>query len=428
MSSCCLLHTLTIPDWSIILLPATYLDYSRLECHPVACNILWLSQTGVSSCCLLQTSTIKERSVCLFLATYLDYPRLECWLATCRLPATDLDCPRLGCLYLDYPRLESHPFACYRPRLSKKGVSACSLLHTLTIPEWSVGLLPATYPDNPKLECWSATCYRPWLSQTGMSACLLHILTIPDRSVSLSATCLDYPWQECQPVWHTLTIQDWSVSLLSATYLYNPRLECWLATFCIPQLSKTDKNVACYLLHTLTILLLAAFACFVIVVVVVVLLYAVLLWSASSPNEMGPSRSPLYYYYYYYYTLTIPDWSVGLLPATYLDYTRQTEMSACYLLNTLTIPDWSGGLLSAGGGYTTTALCVSWTWQESSHPWPNTSLWCCNDSHSDVNLYTPRHQAIICDSSFQWTWSLQELLKVFMLFDGLANVDQTWGQ
>ena len=74
---------------------------------------------------------------------------------------------------------------------------------------------------------------------------------------------------------------------------------------------------------------------------------------------MGPSRSPLYYYYYHYYTLTIPDWSVGLLPATYLDYTRQTEMSACYLLNTLTIPDWSGGLLSAGGGYTTTALCVS---------------------------------------------------------------------
>ena len=48
------------------------------------------------------------------------------------------------------------------------------------------------------------------------------------------------------------------------------------------------------------VLLLAAFACFV-VVVVVVLLYAVLLWSASSLNEMGRSRSLYYYYFYYYY-------------------------------------------------------------------------------------------------------------------------------
>ena len=48
--------------------------------------------------------------------------------------------------------------------------------------------------------------------------------------------------------------------------------------------------------------LLAAFGC---LVVIVVLLYAVLLWSASSPNKMGRSRSPLYYFcYYYYYSLT----------------------------------------------------------------------------------------------------------------------------
>ena len=40
---------------------------------------------------------------------------------------------------------------------------------------------------------------------------------------------------------------------------------------------------------------MAVFACFVIVVVV--LFYAVLLWSASSPNEMGRSRSLLYYHY-----------------------------------------------------------------------------------------------------------------------------------
>ena len=40
------------------------------------------------------------------------------------------------------------------------------------------------------------------------------------------------------------------------------------------------------------VLLLAAFACFV-VVVVVVLFYAVLLWRASSPNEMGSTRSVL---------------------------------------------------------------------------------------------------------------------------------------
>ena len=55
----------------------------------------------------------------------------------------------------------------------------------------------------------------------------------------------------------------------------------------------------CHFLSLLAaVLLLAAFACFV--VIVVVQFYTVLLWSTSSPNEMGRSRSLLYYFYYCY--------------------------------------------------------------------------------------------------------------------------------
>ena len=119
---------------------------------------------------------------------------------------------------------------------------------------------------------------------------------------------------------------------------------------------------------------------------------------------------------------TFKFWQVNrFLPST----TAQVAVKVP-LVPTLTVPHRTVHLLPADWGHTTAALCFWWTWQESSHPWPNTPLWCCNNSHADVNLYTPRHQAIICDSSFQTTWGIQQLLKVFMLFDCLPNVDQAW--